>query len=29
LESYIQVHTTPFDGSAESGPTQVRRDYSL
>ena len=23
LESYIKVHETPFDGSPESGPTQV------
>ena len=28
LESYIKVHPTPFDGSAESGPTQVTSEIA-
>jgi len=28
LESYIKVHATPFDGSAESGPTQVTSEIA-
>lgn len=28
LQSYIKVHSTPFDGSAESGPTQVTSEIA-
>ena len=28
LESYIKVHATPFDGSPESGPTQVTSEIA-